>query len=134
MNVQNKIILWVIIVSVLVAGGGIGCGIWYNRKYTDLRNTVEAASAGELQRKLDTALDSLDRTTADLTESRQSVAELEGIDRQRNEGVERIERSLIETGDAIRDAKSGNAMAEAAFRGIEKISYILETEFGGRSK
>jgi hypothetical protein len=59
------------------------------------------------------------------------VGELEEVDRQRNAGIERIERSLDRTGDAIRTAQSGNDRAEAAFRGIKEISYILEEEFGG---
>ena len=131
---QKKIIIFVIVALVIIAGIGIGSGIWFNGKYTKLKNTIEAANAGELQRKLDTAIDSLDRTTAELIESRQSVAELTELDQRRISGVERIEGIAESVVDGIIRAQSGNERTERALRGIAEIIDALEAEFGGSAK
>ena len=128
--------LWIIVDAVLFALAlcGAGAGLYYHAKYNDLRNTVEAARAGELQRQLSNVTIELERTKTSLAESEQSVGRLEEIDRRRDAGIERIERSLDATGSGIRNAQGGNAVTEAALRGIKEISYILEEEFGGSPK
>jgi len=127
---------WIIVCIILLLGiiGAICYGWYYRNKYESISATVEAARGSELIRELESVSAELERTKSALTRSEQSVADLEGIDRQRDAGIARIERSLDATGRGIRDAQSGNAVTEAALRGIKEISYILEEEFGGSPK
>ena len=123
---------WLIVGVILVLGiiGAVCYGGYYKDKYVSLSATIEAARGSELERKLESVNAELERTKTALTRSEQSVAELEGIDRQRDAGITRIERSLDATGTAIKYAQSGNARTEAALRGIQELSFILEAEFG----
>jgi outer membrane murein-binding lipoprotein Lpp len=133
-NVRKKLIIFAVVIASLVFVGGIGYGIYWKIAYEQLSATIEAANGSILQGKLSTVTAELERVREELTESQQSVGRLEEIDRRRNAGLERIERSLDTTGTAIRNALSGNARAEAALRGIQELSYILEAESGGGSK
>jgi hypothetical protein len=128
--VRKKLIIFAIILGCLVPVCGIGYGIYWKVAYERLSATIEAANGSELQRKLSTVTAELEQVRGQLTESQQSVGRLEEIDRRRDAGLERIERSLDATGRAVVNAQSGNARAEAAFRGIQELSYIIETEFG----
>jgi hypothetical protein len=125
-----------IVIGILFAWAVASTILWnfYYRDYTRLQAAIDTANAGEFQRKLGNVTAELERTRAALAESEQSVERLAGVDSRRLAGIERIERSLDATGRAISNAQSGNARAEAAFRGIEELSYILETEFSRSPK
>jgi len=133
-NVQKKLFIIIGIILLLGIIGAVIYGKYWQARYVSLSATIEAARGSELERKLESATAELERTKTALTRSEQSVAELEGIDRQRDAGITRIERSLDATGTAIKYAQSGNARTEAALRGIKELSFILETEFGRGTK
>jgi hypothetical protein len=129
-NVQKKLTIICGIALLLGITGAVIYGNYWRNKYVSINRTIEAARGAELEQQLRDVTAELERTKSALVESQQSVGGLEEIDRQRNAGIERIERSLDATGTAIRNAQSGNARAEAAFGGISELSYILEAEFG----
>ena len=103
-------------------------------QYAELQATVDAANAGELQRKYDSAIDELGRVQSDLADVREYVGGLEAIKSEWATGIERLEQGFERSYDGISRARTGNEQAEAAFRAIYDLSYIFEEEFGGRGK
>jgi len=126
---KNKIIILVILCVGYL--GGIGSGFYFYWKYDTLRNTVESASAGELQRRLTEAEGALKRANASLAESRESVGRLEEVDQRRVAGIGRIYGIIDDAGKSVVGVAGGEQRARIAFEAIARIVDELEAEFGG---
>jgi hypothetical protein len=129
--VQKKIIIIAICVFAVIAICGIAYGTNNKNKYEQLRATIAAANAGELQQRLDSVTGELERTKSALNRSDQSVGELTELDQRRLAGVKRIYTIIDDTGKSIIGITSGEQRARIAFETIARIVDELEKEFGG---
>jgi len=127
--VQKKIIIILFSFISVIAICGIVTGLHFRNKYNGLRNTIESANAGELQRQLGDATAELERTKSALVRSEQSVGELEELDQRRDAGIKRIGAILDDAGKSVIGITSGEQRARIAFEAIARIINILEAEF-----
>jgi len=132
--VREKIIVFLFIFISGVAICGIAAAAFNWNRYKGLRDTIESANAGELQRQLGTVTAELERTKSALTESQQSVGRLEELDQRRDEGIRRISGIIDNAGKSVSGIESGERRARIAFEAIAGIVDILETEFSGGAK
>jgi len=128
--VRKKIKVFIIVFLCVIFLGGIGSGIFFFRKYDNLRNLVESANAGELQRRLTEAEAALERANTSLAESRESVGRLEEVDQRRDAGIGRIYGIIDDAGKSVIGVASGEQRARIAFEAIARIVDELEAEFG----
>ena len=135
---NEKATNWILFVIciVLLAGAVVSARLagYYHGKYTSLKATVDAASAGELQRKYESAIDELRNVQSAYDEIRESVGGLEEVDRRRAEGFGRIYGIISDAGKSASGVASGDQRARIAFDAIARIADELEAEFGGGSE
>jgi len=132
--VRKKIIIFLFIFISGVAICGIAAAVYNWNRFNHLRNTIESANAGELQRQLGTVTAELERTKSALVESEQSVGRLEELDQRRDEGIRRISGIIDNAGKSANGIESGERRARIAFEAIAGIVDILESEFSGGAK
>ena len=131
---QKRIIVILFIFISGLAICGIAAAVFNWNRYKDLRDTIESANDGELQRQLGAVTAELERTKSALAESEESVGRLEELDQRRDAGIKRIGGIIDDAGKSVSGVESGERRARIAFEAIARIVDILESEFSGGAK